>query len=92
MTSVCPIIRTTNLNSPGGNELWDPLQSLDFGKNISLVIDMAFMGPCVLDHVVFVFAVNMPAQGSLAMNQEVEKYLIYNVVCHGFDLDHGGGP
>ena len=58
--NVCLIIHTTNLNGPNRNELGDPLQSQNFSKNVFLVIGMAFVSSCILDHVVLLVA-DMPA-------------------------------
>ena len=67
-TNVCLIVHTINLNGPNRNELGDPLQPQNFSKNVSLVIDMAFVSPCILDHIVLLLVADMPARGSLAID------------------------
>jgi len=87
MMCICLIIFTSNLNCPGGNELWNSLQATDFGEYILLMVHPAFMGPQVLDDVVLAITADMPAQCPLATDQVVEKDLLDDIIYQGADLD-----
>lgn len=67
MACTRPILQASDLNSPSIHEVGNSLNPLDFFEYLFLAELSAFMGPCVLDHVVSVVALDMPAQCSPAV-------------------------
>lgn len=84
---VCPIIQTPNLNSPGNDKLQNTFQPADLDENISFTVQVAFVGPWILDDIVFFETMDMPAYGSPTTENEIVEDPMDDFIHFGLDLN-----